>query len=920
MRRGGANRLAADKNSARHRAVPHYSCPEPPRAPESFVLMKRRSISRRKLSPIFGACLVLLACITEGRPAVDYVREVKPLLAEQCYKCHGAAQQKSELRLDTAAFALKGGENGPALKPGLSAQSLMIQTARGTHDTIARMPYKKPPLGDAQIALLTQWIDEGAKAPADEQPETAKHWAFVPSQQPQPPKILNPKSQILNPIDAFILARLEKEKLWPAPEADRATLIRRLSLDLTGLPPAPQEVETFVSDKSAGAYEKIVDRLLASPHYGERWGRWWLDAARYADSNGYSIDAPRQIWKYRDWVVAALNRDEPFDQFAIVQLAGDLLPNATVAQKVATGFNRNTQINQEGGIDPEQFRVESVMDRVSTFGTVFLGLTIGCAQCHDHKFDPIKQREYYQLYAFFNSTVQDGHGSGTPSGVLEIPGEVVSAENVKKELEETRADLERYLDTKGSAVTQWEQSLTDDARAQLRASVKAAMQPAWSERKLEQKRAVYAAFKPEDTEFKSRNTKLAALERGTPKRVTTLVMQELKTPRESHVFIKGDFTRPADIVQPGVPAVLHPLNGARTAESASSPPTDRADSAVRAPNRLDLARWVVDPANPLTARVIVNRVWQQYFGRGLVETENDFGTQGSLPTHPELLDWLACELMNVEGRMTNDERSSKSKNPSNAAPGSGRDSDLVIPSSLDIRHSSFPPWSLKHLHRLIVTSAAYRQSSRVRPELATLDPLNKLLARQSRLRLDAEVIRDSALFTSGLLSPKLGGPPVYPPQPDGVMTLGQSKRDWKASTDDDRYRRALYTHFWRATPHPALAVFDAPDGFNACTRRLRSNTPLQALTLLNDQQFYEFAERLAARILKSPAKSDAERINQAFRLCLSRAPSRIEQQRLQQLLVQQLGQEPGDETKRHAEAWKTMGRVLLNLDEAITRE
>ncbi len=446
------------------------------------------------------------------------------------------------------------------------------------------------------------------------------------------------------------------------------------------------------------------------------------------------------------------------------------------------------------------------------------------------------------------------------------------------------------------------------------------MKPAWSERKLDQKRAVYGAFKTNDTEFKSRNTRLATLERGTARRVTTLVMQELEKPRETHLFIKGDFTRPADKVAPGVPEVLHPLNGARTSTSASSNKTDRADADVRAPTRLDLARWVVDPANPLTARVTVNRVWQQYFGRGLVETENDFGTQGSAPTHPELLDWLACELMKVEGRMTNDERSSNSKNPDNATPGSSRNSDLVLPSSLDIRHSSFSPWSLKRLHRLIVTSATYRQSSRVRPELATIDPLNKLLARQSRLRLDAEVIRDSALFTSGLLSPKLGGPPVYPPQPDGVMTLGQSKRDWKASAGADRYRRALYTHFWRATPHPALAVFDAPDGFSACTRRLRSNTPLQALTLLNDQQFYEFAEALAVRVWKSPAKDDAERIDRAFRLCLSRAPGKIEEQRLQHLVTQQIAQEQGDETTRRQEAWKTMARVLLNLDETITRE
>lgn len=836
------------------------------------------------------SALALAPCFA----AVDYLREVKPLLAEHCYKCHGGQQQKSGLRLDTAALALKGGDTGPAFKPGKSAESLMIQTIKDTHESIPRMPYKKPPLNEAQIALLAQWIDAGAHAPTDEAPESAKHWAFVLPERPKLPTLVNRNSPIVNPIDAFVLARLEKERISPSPEANRATLIRRVSLDLTGLPPTPEEVDAFVNDKSADAYEKIVDRLLASPHYGERWGRWWLDAARYADSNGYSIDSPRQIWKYRDWVVAAFNRDIPFDQFAIWQLAGDLIDTNTLAPHtsaleplIATGFNRNTQINQEGGIDPEQFRVESVMDRVSTFGTVFLGLTIGCAQCHDHKFDPIKQREYYQLFAFFNSTVQDGHGSGTPNGMLKIPGEVESGESLARELEETRAELERFLDTKGSEVTKWEASLDDAARAKLKANVRAAMKPAWSERKLEQKRAAYAVFKADDDAFKTRNAKLTTLERNKAKPVTTLVMEELKAPRETHVFIKGDFTRPSDIVEPGVPAVLHPLKA------------KNGTNAVL--NRLDLARWLVDPANPLTARVIVNRVWQQYFGRGLVETENDFGTQGSAPTHPELLDWLACEFGGGE-------------------KGEGRGESRTNNDAALISHLTPHTWSLKHLHRLIVTSATYRQSSKVRPELATIDPNNKLLARQSRVRLDAEIVRDVALSASGLLSPKIGGPPVFPPQPDGVMNLGQVKRTWTPSMGEDRYRRALYTHWWRATPHPALAVFDTADGLSACTRRLRSNTPLQALTLLNDQQFNEFAEALAQRALKSSDKDDAAKIDYAFRLSLSRAPGKIEMRRLQELLAQQFEQERGDETTRRTEAWKTMARVLLNLDETITRE
>ncbi len=852
--------------------------------------------------------VITIVCIAAARSAsaLDYVRDVKPLLAEHCYKCHGGQQKKSELRLDTAALALKGGENGPALKPGKSADSLIIQTTRGTHDSIAKMPYKKPALTEAQIALIAQWIDDGAKAPADEKPESAKHWAFNPPQRPAVPEVSESviggrKTDSLitvslitrNPIDAFIRARLAKEKITPSSEADRVTLIRRLKLDLLGLPPTPEEIDAFLADSRTDACERVVERLLASPHYGEKWGRWWLDAARYSDSNGYSIDAPRQIWKYRDWVVAAMNRDMPFDQFALEQLAGDLLPNPTLEQKIATGFNRNTQINQEGGIDPEQFRIESVMDRVNTFGTVFLGLTVGCAQCHDHKFDPIKQSEYYQLFAFFNNTIEDGHGKGTPSGILEITNEFEPRENLQKDLEETRADLERYLDTKGSDIVKWEQSLADDARAKLKAPVKSALKQPWSDLKLDQKRAVYAASNAGDADFKSRNTKLTKLEKSQAKPVTTLVMEELKQPRQSTVFIKGDFTRPGDKVNPETPAALHPL-------------VVPADAPT---NRLALARWLAAPTNPVTARVIVNRIWQQYFGRGLVETENDFGTQGSAPTHPELLDWLACEFQNP-GSSRGNEAPSKQSETRNPKP--DVDQSLLT--------SAATKWSLKHIHRLIVTSATYRQSSRVRPELATIDPNNRLLARQSRLRLDGELVRDVALSASGLLSPKLGGPPVFPPQPDGVMTLGQSRREWKPSSGDDRYRRALYTHFWRATPHPALAVFDAPDSFSACTRRLRSNTPLQALTLLNDQQFYEFAEALSRRTLSASAKNDGERINAAFRFCLGRTPSQTEQQRLEQLLTQQTDQEHGDEKTKRTAAWTTLARVLLNLDETITRE
>ena len=789
---------------------------------------------------------------------VDYVKDVKPVLAQHCYRCHGSSQQKSGLRADTAAFLREGGDSGPAFVAGKADDSLLLKTVLGTHDDIARMPYKKPPLSDAQIAVLRAWVDQGAPAPANEEPEKYVHWAFVAPTRVDPPKVKR-ADWSANPIDAFVLARLDKEKVAPSPEADRVTLLRRVSLDLIGLPPTPAEVNAFLADPSPDAYARVVTRLLASPHYGERWARPWLDVARYADSNGYSIDAPRQIWKYRDWVVAALNRDLPYDQFVIEQLGGDLLPNATVDQKVATGFNRNTQINQEGGIDPEQFRIESVMDRVSTFGTAFLGLTVGCAQCHDHKFDPIKQREYYQLFAVFNNSADDGHGKSTPGSVLTFPGEKDSSANLAAELKDARLAVENHINTHAKQIVAWLAAVTDEQRGKLKPnSLRTAVDVPWEQQDFKQRRAVFAHARPDDAEFKAANAKLTALERNEAKLVTTLVMSELPQPRESTIFIKGDFTRRGDPVQPGTPAILPPIG-------------------VAAPNRLDLARWLFTPDHPLTARVMVNRIWQQYFGRGLVETENDFGTQGTLPSHPELLDWLATEF-------------------------------------------TAQKWSMKALHRLIVTSATYRQSSRARPDLNVSDPVNKFLAHQSRLRLDAEIVRDVSLTASGLLVEKLGGPPVYPPQPEGVMNLGQVKRDWTASTGPDRYRRGLYTHYWRATPHPAVAVFDAADGFSACTRRLRSNTPLQALTLLNDQQFFEFAGALAERVLREGGRDDSARLDYAFRLCVSRPPSAKERDRLLTLLAQLRAATPTDPAATPQQAWTTLARVLLNLDETITRE
>ncbi len=679
-------------------------------------------------------------------------------------------------------------------------------------------------------------------------------WSLQPIREVAPPSVQK-SGWVRNGVDAFILARLEREGLTPSPEAERSALLRRVHLDLTGLPPTPKELAAYLADPSGDAYERVVDQLLASPHYGERWARWWLDVARYADSNGYSFDAPRSMWPWRNWVIEAFNRDQPFDTFVIEQLAGDLLPESTLQQRVATGFHRNTQINEEGGIDPEQFRIESVLDRVNTTGTALLGLSVGCAQCHDHKYDPISQREYFQLYAFFNQQNEP---------TLEVPGLPANESEVKSRRREAEAEFDRYWGTLGGKIREWEAGLTPAGSDALPGEVRDALAVAPEKRSRSQKRRLYQASGLADAGYQQREQRLADAEAGRGIWATTLVLAERPEPRTNCVFIKGDFTRPGAAVTAGTPAALPPL-----------PATPG-----RPPNRLDLARWLMDPRHPLTARVVVNRVWQQYFGRGLVETENDFGTQGTPPTHPELLDWLARGFQAGQGSR-------------GAAP---------APSA----------WRLKALHRLIVTSATYRQSSWVRPELASIDPLNRLKARQSRLRLDAEVIRDAALVASGRLVENVGGPSVFPPQPEGVTTVGQVKREWIPSTGADRFRRGLYTWLWRATPHPLLAVFDAPEGFTTCTRRLRSNTPLQALTLLNDAGFVELAGALADRIQREAPP--AERLNYACQLCLGRPPRPAERSRLEALWTAE--QKAADERT----AWFSLARVLLNLDETITRE
>jgi hypothetical protein len=736
----------------------------------------------------------------QAPPEDFFTGSVQPLLKESCVSCHNQKVRSSGLALDVREDVLTGGNRGPAITAGSPDSSLMIQAVERAGDL------KMPPAGklsEQQIAILRRWIEEGAVWPssASAAKDTAgrNHWAFQQLRPVTPPAVRNAR-WVRNPIDRFILAKLEAEGIKPSPEADRATLLRRVSLDLTGLPPTPEELNDFLGDRSSKAYEKVVDRLLASPHYGERWGRRWLDLARYADSDGYTIDDPRHMWPYRDWVIEALNRDLPFDQFTIEQIAGDLLPNPTQAQLIATGFHRNTPSNYEGGIDHEQYRVEAVADRVATTGAVFLGLTLGCARCHDHKYDPIQQKEFYQLFAYFNSTDAITKESERPQHnrpKLELP--TPEQEPAAKQY---RNDLFELNDTIAERLSQLVARPGASADVPANAPVE------------------------EDEELRKLLAERRRLRANPPVVNYTLITRELPQPRETYVHLGGDFLRKGMPVKPGVPAAL----SAQTRTAGTS--------------RLDLARWLVDRGNPLTARVTVNRFWQAYFGTGIVASENDFGLAGEKPTHPELLDWLAAEFM---------------------ARG----------------------WSQKAIHRLIVTSATYRQSSHNREDLSEKDPYSHLLARQTRLRLEAEIVRDAALTVSGLLNPVIGGPSVFPPLPIGAMALTQVRKPWPTDYGPNRYRRGLYTFTYRASLHPSLSLFDAPDGSTTCTRRVRSNSPLQALVLLNDTAYVEFAVGLAEKTLAAPAKSDAERISTAFARAVGRTPRPAEAKRMLEFLASQ---------------------------------
>ena len=816
-----------------------------------------------------GALLVPAALPGQENAVRFFEERVRPVLAARCQSCHNDQLKTSGLSLGSRAAALQGGTRGVAIVPGSPEESQLMAAIE--HSGQLQMP-PTGSLSDREIEDFRTWIRGGAawgKAGGD--PAIAEAlWSLRPVRRVEPPPVGSGRVA-RNEIDRFILAKLEEAGLEPSPEADRHTLIRRASLDVTGLLPTPQDVRDFVEDDAPGAYGRLVERLLESPHYGERWGRHWLDIARYADTNGYSIDGPRSIWRYRDWVIQALNDNIPFDRFVIEQLAGDLLPEPSEAQLVATGFHRNTMINQEGGIDFEQYRVEAVVDRVRTTGAAFLGLTLACARCHDHKFDPISQREFFQIYSFFNNVDELGGNLEETLGrsrmmepILEFgdPESLAERDRINEEIAGLREQVKSLVQSLESS---WNDRFPsgDDPEIE-RARQIIALPP--QERSSIQAAVLKRVFSKHVPEYDAKADEIGKLRRRLPGIEWTMIMRDLSEPRESYIHVQGDFTRKGDPVEPGTLRVLPPF------------PAD----APR--NRLGLARWIVSDENPLTPRVTMNRVWQRYFGLGIVETENDFGSQGSEPSHPELLDWLASEFVDRA-------------------------------------------WDMKAMHRLILNSATYRQASGHRADAAEIDPGNRLLARQNRVRLEAEIIRDVALSASGLLSPVIGGPSVYPPQPAGAGQFTQVDRNWEADEGSNRFRRGMYTYFIRSAAYPGLVLFDAPIAQESVTRRNRSNTPLQALTLLNDESQAEFASGLASRILEHSEHRE-DRIRHAFEICLSRPPEAAEEERLAEFLGT-MEDEFATDTEAAAQAgansvqaaaWTAASRVMINLDEFITRQ
>lgn len=779
------------------------------------------------MTRLIGLLIVLwgfFPSFARAETPLDFNRDIRPILSNACFKCHGpdAAERKGGgphgLRLDVAEGATADLGGYAAIVPGQPEASEVWKRITTTDPDVAMPPRGSgKTLTPSEISRLTEWIRQGAPY--------ARHWSYEPPLRPPVPPVRD-TTWPRNDIDRFLLARMEREGLSPQSEADRYTLIRRLSLDLTGLPPSWEDVQQFVHDERPDAYNQLVERLLRHPGYGEHWARLWLDLARYADSAGYADDPPRTIWAYRDYVIRAFNQNLRFDQFTLEQIAGDLLPNPTEDQLIATAFHRNTLTNNEGGTNDEEFRNVAVVDRVNTTFAVWMGTTINCAQCHNHKYDPISQEEFFQVFAIFNQSEDADRRDESPLHEIWRP-----EDRARRDALQARIELLSSMPPEPP-------------------SAAAAVELAGLRREL-------AQLKP----------------------VTTVpIMRELPPgqQRKTHLQRRGNFLDLDKLVTPGVPAAFHPL------------PADLP------PNRLALAHWLVDRRNPLTARVMVNRLWEQIFGIGIVASSEEFGSQGDLPVHPELLDWLAVEFME-----------------------SG--------------------WDIQHMLRLLVTSAAYRQSSQVTPELAQKDPENRFLARGPRFRMSAEMIRDQALAISGLLSPKMFGPPVRPLQPKlGVNAAFGSGIDWQPSEGEDRYRRAIYTTWRRSNPYPSMATFDAPNREVCTVRRARTNTPLQALVTLNDPVYVEAAQALARRMAQVQG-NPAEKVTAGWQWTLSRPPTPSERDRLvdlyavsrtrlaaqpdqaRKLATQPLGPLPPQADAVDLAAWTVVANVLLNLDELLMR-
>jgi hypothetical protein len=814
--------------------------------------------------------LAIAVVLAPAQDAVSFARDVQPILRKRCIVCHGAEVRQSGLRLDSRRAALEGGYSGVAIKPGDSAGSRLIALVSGKG--AVKMPPAGPSLTEAEVLTLRRWIDQGADWPQGIDPEPPRplpsHWAFRPVRKPALPQGM---AGAETAIDAFVLARLQKEGITPSPEADRRTLLRRVSFDLIGLPPSPAESGEFMADNRDGAWERAVDRLLASPHFGERWARMWLDLARYADSDGYEQDQVRpHAWRYRDWVIRAFNRNLPFDRFTVEQIAGDLLPAATLEQKTATGFHRNTLTSREGGIDLEQLRTEQVADRAITAGSVWLGLTFECARCHDHKYDPLSQRDFYRFYAFFDNLEETNLSDPVPGEAgpylrnRPVYEKKYAALKARYRVDELQPKWEReVLRAMGDPSERLEWTQVLDYLAVYQDHGHEILKTAPHLRTFRQAHDLTRVFlkypgplaswpEAKGNKFSQGFQELEELDARYPGLSEVPVVVESDRRRRTHLLLRGDFRSPGVEVTPGTPEFL-------------PPPRPEGE-----PSRLALARWLVSPDNPLTARVFVNRVWQELFGRGLVTTPEDFGTRGDPPSHPELLDWLASRF----------------------------------------RESN---WNVKALIREIVLSSTYRRSSKARPDLQERDLENRLLARQNRLRLPAELIRDAMLSASDLLYPVVGGRSVRPPLPAGMLRVAYRVK-WEESEGPERYRRGLYTFVQRSLPHPQLMAFDAPTSLVTCSRRERSTTPLQALALLNSPESGEAALALAYRILREAQGGRGDRLRHAFLLCLGREPDDEEVSTFSRYLDARHGREP------EVDAWTGVAAILLNLDEFITRE